>query len=61
MNSNTTSYRSLRRRGIKVFDNTLLIKEGLYKQRDVSINPSLVYRDYNYEKLRVSFATIFDN
>ena len=61
MNSQTTSYNSLIDRGIKVFDNKLIEKEGLYFQRDVSMNPTLVCKEYCYDKLKSSLAIIFND
>jgi hypothetical protein len=61
MNKDTTSYRSLTDRGISVFDNALIRTDGLFKKRDVSMNPDLVYRDYSYEKLINSFKIIFND
>jgi len=61
MNSHTTSYRSLMERGIQVFDNNIIQKDGLFVNRDVSMNPGLVYNEYNYEKLKSSLSDIFNN
>jgi len=61
MNSLTTSYNSLTERGFKVFDNTLIEKEGLYVKRDVTINPEQVYNYYSYDILKSSLAKIFND
>lgn len=61
MSRHTTSYRSLTERGIGVFDNALIAKDGLFKERDVSMNPNLVYHDYCYEKLISSLKIIFND
>lgn len=61
MNSQTTSYKSFIERGIKVFDNKLIEREGLFVKRDVLKNPGLVFENYNYEILKSSLALIFND
>jgi hypothetical protein len=61
MNKNTTSYRSFRGRGIKVFDNELIGQNGLYKGMDVSANPDLVRTSYNYDRLINSLSVVFND
>ena len=61
MNPETTSFRSMIERGFKVFDNALIEREGLYKTRDVSLNPALVYKSYSYKTLIDSYTVIFSD
>jgi dTDP-N-acetylfucosamine:lipid II N-acetylfucosaminyltransferase len=61
INSQVTSYNSLIDRGIKVFDNKLINKDGLYFKRDISMNPALVYKEYSYEKLKRTLSIIFND
>lgn len=61
MNPETTSFRSMVERGFKVFDNALIEIEGLYKNRDVSLNPELVYKYYSYQTLIDSLTIVFNH
>ena len=58
LNRRTTSYRSFIERGIQVFDNTFIERDGLFKERDISMNFALVYKEYSYERLKSSLRTI---
>ncbi len=59
MNSTTTSYKSFINRGFKVFDNSLILNDGLLVNRDVSGNIALTSSYYSYEKLVLSWDIIF--
>ena len=59
MNGTTTSYKSFINRGFRVFDNSLILKEGLFKYRDVSDNPRLTEIYYSYNELVSSWGRIF--
>jgi hypothetical protein len=59
MNPNTTSFKSLTERGIKVFDNNLICTNGLFFDRDVSSNPQAVYKEYNIDRFKESLTIIF--
>ena len=61
MNSQTTAFASLNKRGIKVFDNRLVENEGLFAERNISTNNAAVYAEYNYTKLKNSLEIIFNN
>jgi hypothetical protein len=59
MNSETTSFKALSEKGIKVFDINLIHQDGLLFPRDVSSNPAIVAKYYSYENLKESFKLIF--
>ena len=61
LNSETTSYKSLIDRGIRIFDNRIIEKEGLFVKRDVSMNADLLYPEYSYQRLIISLKTIFSS
>ena len=53
VNSNTTSYKSFKKRGFQIFDNRLIFSEGPLVNRDVTVNKKLLTRYYS-EKLLLS-------
>jgi len=61
MNQNTTSFKSLTEKGFKVFNNDLISKDGLFTNRDVTVNLELVKKYYSYEVLKQSWDIIFNN
>lgn len=61
MKKDTTAFREFERMGIRVFDNSLIKEEGLFKERDVSVNKDLVYSYYSYERLISSWTEIFEH
>jgi dTDP-N-acetylfucosamine:lipid II N-acetylfucosaminyltransferase len=61
MNKNTTSFRSLIKMGMKLFDNSLIESEGLLTRRDVQKNRELIYSYYSYDRLISSWRDIFNH
>ncbi len=61
MNKNSTSFKSFKCRGFKVFDNDLIKTDGLFTKRDVYNNPEMVYAYYNYKILLKSLSDIFND
>ncbi|KAF0236571.1 MAG: TDP-Fuc4NAc [Prolixibacteraceae bacterium] len=58
VNPNTTSYKSLKDRGFKIFDNNLLFLNGPTIQRDVLDNKSLLEKYYSKEMLIASLKSL---
>lgn len=59
VNPNTTSYQSLIKKGLKVFDNQLLRDSGLRKDRDVSPNKVILEKFYSTSSLLDSYKVIY--
>jgi len=59
VNPNTTSYQSLILKGIKIFDNKLILAEGLRVSREVSANKPALEKYYSTESLLDSYRKIY--
>jgi len=61
LNNQTTSFKSFKERGIQVYDNKMIFNDGLFYERDVSLNPDRVFKNYNYRVLIDTLSAIFNN
>ncbi len=61
VNPNTTSYQSLIKKGLKVFDNRLILDSGLRTNRDVDSNKMMLEKYYSTASLLNSYQLIYNN
>lgn len=59
VNPNTTSYRSLIKKGLQVFDNQLVRDFGLRQERDVASNKLILEKYYSIDSLLNSYKIIY--
>ena len=60
VNPTTTSYHSLISKGIKIFNNKLILEEGLRVNRDVIENKLVLEKYYSLESLLSSYKRLYN-